>query len=534
MLKTLIRVQLSAQLAGMLNRQRGTGQKARKKKSASPVLFALLMLYCVAVFGFLFFMQFSQLAAAFAPAGLGWLYFAMCAIMAFALMFIGSIFMAKSQLFEARDNELLLAMPIRPGDILLSRMLILLVFDVIYELVVAVPAALAWGLSAGFTAMGAVAFVLICLTLPLFSLAVSCLFAWLLSLLTARIRRKSLFTMVFSLIFFGGYMLLCMRMNQYVMLLAQNGSVIAGKLAAIAPIYWMGSAMASGNVLHLVYSLLVTIIPFVLAYWILSRAFIRIVTAKRGFARIRYEHKAMKSTSLDAAMLQREFRRLGSCPAYMMNCGLGLVFMIAAAVFLFIKRADVLVLMSQLGLPAGTLGVIGTLAVGLMAGMAPFTAPSVALEGKTLWIIRTMPVRSSQVLRAKLRMGLILTLPAALLLLAAAAFVVKDVPVCLCMGLTGVLLTVATNALGLVENLRHPGLGWLNETQAVKQSMSVLFTMLLNWAILLAMGLLWFLLLSEHMTAQAYLLVWSALLAVLAILMRRWIATRGVRRFESL
>ena len=95
MLKTLIRVQLSAQLAGMLNRQRGTGQKARKKKSASPVLFALLMLYCVAVFGFLFFMQFSQLAAAFAPAGLGWLYFAMCAIMAFALMFIGSIFMAK-------------------------------------------------------------------------------------------------------------------------------------------------------------------------------------------------------------------------------------------------------------------------------------------------------------------------------------------------------------------------------------------------------------------------------------------------------
>ena len=218
----------------------------------------------------------------------------------------------------------------------------------------------------------------------------------------------------------------------------------------------------------------------------------------------------------------------------MMNCGLGLVFMIAAAVFLFIKRADALVLMSQLELPAGTLGVIGTLAVGLMAGMAPFTAPSVALEGKTLWIIRTMPVRSSQVLRAKLRMGLILTLPAALLLLAAAAFVVKDVPVCLCMGLTGVLLTVATNALGLVENLRHPGLGWLNETQAVKQSMSVLFTMLLNWAILLAMGLLWFLLLSEHMTAQAYLLVWSALLAVLSILMERWIATRGVHRFESL
>ena len=193
MLKTLIRIQLRAQLAGMMNRQRNGAKAAQKKKSATPVLFALLMLYCVVVFGFLFYMQFSQLAAAFAPAGLGWLYFAMYAIMAFALMFIGSIFLAKSQLFEAKDNELLLAMPIRPGDILLSRMVILLAYDFVFELVVAVPAALAWSMEVGFTALGAVSFVLLIVTLPLFSLAVSCLFAWLLSLLTARIRHKSLF-----------------------------------------------------------------------------------------------------------------------------------------------------------------------------------------------------------------------------------------------------------------------------------------------------------------------------------------------------
>ena len=36
------------------------------------------------------------------------------------------------------------------------------------------------------------------------------------------------------------------------------------------------------------------------------------------------------------------------------------------------------------------------------------------------------------------------------------------------------------------------------------------------------------------MTAQAYLLVWSALLAVLSVLTGRWIATRGVKRFEAL
>ena len=58
MLKTLIRVQLSAQLAGFMNRQRRNAQKPQQKKSATPVLFALLMLYCVVVFLFLFYMQF--------------------------------------------------------------------------------------------------------------------------------------------------------------------------------------------------------------------------------------------------------------------------------------------------------------------------------------------------------------------------------------------------------------------------------------------------------------------------------------------
>ena len=534
MLKTLIRIQLRAQLAGMMNRQRNGAKAAQKKKSATPVLFALLMLYCVVVFGFLFYMQFSQLAAAFAPAGLGWLYFAMYAIMAFALMFIGSIFLAKTQLFEAKDNELLLAMPIRPGDILLSRMVILLAYDFVFELVVAVPAALAWSLEAGFTALGAVSFALLIVTLPLFSMAVSCLFAWLLSLLTARIRHKSLFSMVFSLAFFAVYMVFCMRINQYVMQLAANGAVIAGKLAAVVPLYWMGSAMAGGSALHLVYALLVTAVPFVLAYWLLARAFIRIVTTKRGFARIRYARKAMKCASQNAALLQREFRRLGSCPVYMMNCGLGLVFMLAAAVFLVIKQADARMLVSSLGLPAQTLGVIGVLAAGMLVSMAPFTAPSVALEGNTLWIIRTMPVSSGQVLRAKLRMGLVLMLPVTVLLVAALAPVVQDGLVWVCMSLTCVLLAVFMNNLGLVENLRHPGLGWINETQAVKQSVSVLFTMLLGWAVLLAMGLLWFLLLDGHIPAQAYLLIWSAVLALLSVLSGRWIMTRGARRFDAL
>lgn len=47
--------------------------------------------------------------------------------------------------------------------------------------------------------------------------------------------------------------------------------------------------------------------------------------------------------------------------------------------------------------------------------MTLFTPSSVSLEGKNLWILQSMPVSGAQVLRAKLRMADLLTLPAAVI-----------------------------------------------------------------------------------------------------------------------
>ena len=88
--------------------------------------------------------------------------------MAFALMFIGSVFTAKSQLFEAKDNELLLSMPVPPGMILLSRMAALLAMNFVLELVVALPVFAAWLQYGTVNGVGILAFIVIVLALPLF------------------------------------------------------------------------------------------------------------------------------------------------------------------------------------------------------------------------------------------------------------------------------------------------------------------------------------------------------------------------------
>jgi hypothetical protein len=66
-------------------------------------------------------------------------------------------------------------------------------------------------------------------------LALSILFAWLLSLLTRRIRRKTLLSTVFSLAFLGAYFVFVGQMQNMITRLAQNGTAVAERLSEGSP-----------------------------------------------------------------------------------------------------------------------------------------------------------------------------------------------------------------------------------------------------------------------------------------------------------
>lgn len=526
MLKALCKVRLAAFGAYYTGASR-----SRKKQSALQKLgFAVLMVYCLFAFGMMFYTSFSMLAGVYASAGLAWLYFAMYAIMAFALMVFGSVFTAKAQLFEAKDNELLLSMPIPPRDILASRMLALMGMNVLLELVVAVPALIAWLRAASMSVLGACAFVLMLLALPCLAMAVTSFLAWLLSLLSSKIRKKALVTTIGSMVFLGIYFAVVFRMNQYLTQLAQNGAAIAGALAGAAPLVWLGRAMAGEGAGNLLLALAVTVVPFILMYVILSRSFLSIVTTKRGLAKIRYQEKMLKTASADAALLQREFRRLGASASYLLNSGMGVLFLLAAAVALIIKRDAIYASLTQFSELYGTAPILFVLAIGGMTSMTLFTASSVSLEGKNLWILQSMPVSGVQVLRAKLRMANLLTLPAVVIASLACAVITEQWPLVLA---ASVLFAWFANLFGLREGIVHAKLDWTNEAQAVKQGWAVMLTMLGGWAIMLASGILWFALI-DRITPEMFLLGFCAVIFILDVLLLRWLKRKGAERFSHL
>ena len=345
---------------------------------------------------------FMQMCPAFCEAGIGWFYFAMAGLVCFALCFIGSVFMSSSQLFRAKDNELLLSMPIKPSAILGSRMAALVLTNYLYGALVIIPAGVVWCICAPVRPFGAVAFIVGSLLLPFIAVALSAFFGWLISLASARVKRKSLITTVLSLVFLALYMWGYSQLFSYVQKLIENGAEIASAVRrAVPPAYWFGVASESGGVLEFILFVLSCLVPFAVAYAIIAANFTRITTTNRGFKKIKYREKNLRASGTRAALLKKEYRRFTASPAYMLNAGLGLVFMLMLAVFLAIKQDMFTEIFGEL-VPGGeeSSTVTGPMCAGLCfcAVMTLISAPSVSLEGSKLWILRSVPVRTRDVL----------------------------------------------------------------------------------------------------------------------------------------
>ncbi len=529
MLKTLLKKQL-LELTAFLYQ---SGKKGKRRSAAALIGYSVLLIYAFGVICWLFSLMAGTLCAPLVQAGLDWMYFALVAMMATAFGVIGSVFTTYSGLYAAKDNELLLSMPVPPSMILLSRMAGIYIMSFLFEALVLIPSVIVYCRNVSIGAAGLVCLLLILFLLPLLALTISCVLGWLVGLLASRVRSKSIITSLLSLAFFAVYYYLYFQMNKILQAILANAEYLSGRIKTIMyPFYQLGLA-AQGNWLSMLIFAAIILALFAVVYYILSRSFLKVTTTQRGAAKTEYREKPMKVSSQNAALLKKEALRCWNCSAYMLNCCLGALLLIAAAVFVVIKGTWLLNMAAGIGLEP-LLPLFACAAVCIIVSMNLVTAPSISLEGNTLWIVRSLPVSAWRVLCSKLNLHMLITaIPAVICSLAAAltlgfeAYYIAAIPV------FAVIFTAFCGELGLVFNLKIPNLTWSSEAVAVKQSMSVLLTMLVDWVVIVALGIGYYLLYSA-LSAQAFVALAAAVLLAADLLMMLWLKKRGSRAFAEL
>ena len=529
MVKALLRARFLQLFHALLR----SGRKG-KRRTGGLVLYALLMLYVLGIFCWLFGHMANTLCIPLYQLELDWFYFAMMALTALMLGVVGSIFSTKSQLFEAKDNEMLLAMPIPPKWILLSRMVVLYVQALVMILVVMVPTAVVWQVQIGMTAAGWLFFTLSMVLLPLVSLVLSCLLGWAVALLTARMAKKNIATVVLSLIFMAAYFYGYTQINTLLQTLIANSEAVAQTVQKVLyPFYQFGLGCL-GNPAGFLLFALCALAAFGIVYGLLSHSFAAIVTTNRGGKKIRYRERALKVSSVDRALLRRELVRLWSIPSYLLNGCMGSLMIVIGTVYLIIKGETVSLLVDSMP-ELRMLGVaLGCLLLLFLVGLNYLTCSSVSLDGKTLWLAQSLPVTPWQILRAKLRMSYLITMPPTVL----ACVVLTCV---ICPGVVGTVLLFGISLVycvfhgmaGLVLNVKMPRLDWESEAYAIKNSGSVMAAGLGEMGLLLGLGLLVFAL-RDVASLEVLLVGCLMLLAAATWLLYRWLRTQGAERLSAL
>ncbi len=474
MLKALTKIQLYSLASRLFPRNRKRGRGALRKLGMLG-----LALYAAGSIGVSLGALFSTLWAPYQALGLQWLYHAMAAISAFGLSFVSSVFLAQSVLYDARDDELLLSLPIQPRHILLSRLLLLGGVIFLTQQIILLPAAAVWWMRGPVRPAGVLMHLLTSLLLPLPAVALSSLGGWLLALAAARVRRKSLVVTLLSLGFLALYFFAISRLQALMGRLAAAGESLAGAIrGAFFPTYHLGRAVADGDGRSLLIFALCALAPAAAAFALLSRRYLAVLTSRRGVPRAAAPKTPEKARSPRGALVMKELRRFVSAPEYMLNSGIGLLFMPALPLVLLLDPGTRSGLTAAL--PAGE-GMAGAMAAGvlcLMASLVTITAPSVSLEGKSLWILRTVPIEPLDALRVKAAAHVLVSLPFILLGAVLTAFALGlSVPDAALVFLLPALLCALTALLGLAFNLRFPRLDWRSLVQPIKQGLSVILTM---------------------------------------------------------
>ena len=513
--------------------------KAEKKRSAAGIAgFAILFVFIFLSLGASFYAAADMLAAAMLPMGMGWLYFALMGSLSIFLGIFGGVFSTYSGLYLAKDNDLLLSLPIPPRRILLTRMIAIYAAGLVYSAVAWLPAVIRYLL---FDASpGALVFSLLLTFLnALLVLVLSCLLGWAVAAMVSRLRRKNVITVILSLGFLAVYFFFTSRMNQMLTSLTQNvgklGDAVRGKLW---PLYQLGLA-ATGKALPMLCWCCLVLALFLLTYALLSRSFIRLTTANRGTKKAVYHAGRSKASTMDAALLRKEMKRFLGSPVYLLNCGLGIVFILAAAVFLLVRAAAVretltLLFSSAPYLVQALLPALGTMVVCVLGALNPITAPSISLEGKSLWVLQSLPVPAGAVLRAKERLQLVLCFPPTLLFCLALAFVLRfDLLSCLLSLLIAALFIAVMADLGLMMNLLKPNFTWTSETVPVKQGLPVVICLFCGWLLsLICIGLC--AALGQVLPVRLGMAAEAVLLGALLALLKLWLKRRGCKIFEEL
>lgn len=394
----------------------------------------------------------------------------------FILLF--TILKTNGILFAYKEYDTLMSLPIKTSAIISSRFLTMYALNMILSILVMFPIGVAYVQWCNPNIIFYLEWLVGIVTIPLIPTCFASLVGILIILGSSKFKNSNAMTTIFfipAIIAILGIPVLSEKLGGFSINPADIKSISELLLHSIDNIYLPSSLFYAGIVKQNIFKMAL----FIISSFVLSYIFIKVISIyykklntslTTHYTKTIYKLADIHPSNKLIALYKKEIRRFFSSPMYCLNMGIGTVLVAVIAIGCFFVHEKTMNILLQ---PFGANGnAIKTFpfAIGTLISITCTTCVSLSLEGKNLWIIKSLPLSDADVYKSKILFNLTLQIPS--VLLAAICWNIHfTMPMIsrILVLITPLAFALFSTVFGMFMNIKMPNYDWTSEVTLIKR-----------------------------------------------------------------
>lgn len=510
--------------------------KNAKSKKALPIFLAML----------LFFVIWSYANMIMEPLITYHLEFALLTLfilLTSVLTLIEGIYKSGNLLFNCKDDNLLLSLPIKKSTVMFVRVFKFYVFELLYNSLFLIPALIVYAryVSVDYTywIVSAIGLFL----LPIIPMVISYIIGSITSGISSKFKFKNVVQIIITTVFLLGVMYVSFNVKDAINNLAQNASSIND---AITKVYYPAGAfiklVTEFNITDLLIFIGVNIGLFVISIFALSKFYFKINTNLKAVTKKsnnkEYKVKVRKPMR---SIINKELKKFINSPVFVTNAGFGLVLFTIACVFICFKFDSLNDVLEHMQIPMTVEQISSNIPLVLFglicftSLMTSITSSMISLEGKSFNILKSLPVKPFTIIIAKILTAVLIMIP--FILIGDIAMFIKfnfSILQIIIILIESIILPFIAETLGILINLKYPKMNAESDTEVVKQSISSTIAVFAGMLLTAVSVILIFLGMKLNLSVDLTMLCILGIYGIICLAMIIYLNKKSVKDFNAI
>ena len=493
----------------------------KKQSKTKQILIPLLLTFYIM---FLMGMYSIELTELLMESHLEYITLTLFAASVSLITLIEGVYKSGSLLFNVKDDNLLLSLPIKRSTVLFIRIFKFYVFELLYNSLFIIPSMVIYADYVHPSWTYYLVSIIALLILPIVPVILSCILGFVISYLSSKFKGKNYIQSIISIMFVFLIIYVSFSSNGFMSNIADKASSLNNKVVGIYyPIGAYISLVRDFDIVNLLLYIFINIGLFAIAIFILGKVYFNInsnikkVTVKHN-KNNKYE---IKTNSRLKAFIKKEVNRFVSTPVFITNAGFGLILFVIICIAGSIEFETIIESFSDSESPLDINNVINKLPIIMLSilsftsFMTSITSSMISLEGKTFNLLKSLPIGPTKIVIYKVLASLTILIGDIIVFI---RFKFNVISIILLL-IASILLPFISELIGIMMNLKYPKMDATNDTEVVKQSMSSFVSTFIGFGLALSSIIILVVLYSMKLSNNLIILLYIIFYGIICLLL---------------